>query len=84
MKGTYPVDIEIEGLDRVNLLTDIMNAISEMNLYLNAAKARTKKGAAFIKLTLEIANSDQIQSIFKRVKKVNGVQHVYRASRLVR
>lgn len=84
VKGTYPVDIEIEGLDRVNLLTDIMNAISEMNLYLNAAKARTKKGTAFINLTLEIANSDQIQSIFKRVKKVNGVQHVYRASRLLR
>jgi GTP pyrophosphokinase len=84
IKGTYPVDIEIEGTDRVNLLTDIMNAFSEMNLYLNAAKARTKKGAAFINLTLEIAHSDQIQSIFKRVRKVDGVHHVYRVSRLVR
>ncbi len=84
VKGTYPVDIEIEGADRVNLLTDIMNAISEMNLYLNAAKARTKKGSAFINLTLEIANSDQIQTIFKRVRKVDGVHHIYRVSRLVR
>jgi guanosine-3',5'-bis(diphosphate) 3'-pyrophosphohydrolase len=84
VKGTFPVDIEIEGSDRVNLLTDIMNAISEMNLYLNAAKARTKKGTAFINLTLEITHSDQIQSIFKRVKKVEGVHRVYRMSRVVK
>jgi GTP pyrophosphokinase len=84
VKGTYPVDIEIEGSDRVNLLTDIMNAISEMNLYLNAAKARTKKGTAFINLTLEISHSEQIQSIFKKVKKVEGVHHIYRVSRMVK
>lgn len=83
-QGTYPVDIEIEGDDRVNLLTDVLNAISELKLYLNAAKARSKKGAAYINLTLEITNSDQIQSIFKRVGQVDGVQRVYRVSRLVR
>lgn len=84
VQGTYPVDIEIEGSDRVNLLTDVMNAIAEMKLYLDAAKARTKKGTAFINLTLEISHSDQIQSIIKRVKKVEGVQRIYRVSRLVR
>lgn len=82
--GVYSVDIEIEAEDRVNLLTDVLNAISELKLYLSAAKARTKKGRAFINLTLEIANSDQIQSIFKRVGRVEGVQRVYRVSRLVR
>ncbi len=82
--STYPVDIEIEGADRVNFLTDILNAISELKLYLSAAKARTKGGSAFINLTLEIAHSDQITAIFKRVKKVTGVERVYRVSRLVR
>lgn len=82
--GTYTVDIEIEGDDRVNLLTDVLNAISELKLYLNAAKARSKKGKAYINLTLEIANSDQIQAIFKRISRVDGVQRVYRVSRLVR
>ncbi|TCL65262.1 GTP pyrophosphokinase [Hydrogenispora ethanolica] len=82
--ASYPVDIEIEGADRVNFLTDIMNAISEMKLYLSAAKARSKGGTAFINLTLEIAHSDQIAAIFKRVKKVEGVERVYRVSRLVR
>ncbi len=81
---TYPVDIEIEAVDRVNLLTDVMNAISEMKLYLNAAKARSKNGSAYINLTLEISHSDQIAGIFKRVRKVDGIQRVYRVSRLVR
>lgn len=83
-QGTYAVDIEIEANDRVNLLTDVLNAISELKLYLNAAKARSKKGTAYINLTLEITNSEQIQSIFKRVGQVEGVQRVYRVSRLVR
>lgn len=84
VQGTYPVDLEIEGEDRVNFLTDIMNAISEMKLYLSAAKARAKKGTAFINLTLEIAHSDQIQLIFKRVKKVEGIRRIYRVSRVIK
>ncbi|HPT86664.1 MAG TPA: bifunctional (p)ppGpp synthetase/guanosine-3',5'-bis(diphosphate) 3'-pyrophosphohydrolase [Bacillota bacterium] len=83
-QGTYPVDFEIVGSDRVNLLADVMNAISEMKLYLNAAKARNKKGTAYINLTLEIANSEQIRHICNRIKKVEGIQDVYRVSRLVR
>ncbi len=83
-QGTYAVDIEIEADDRVNLLTDVLNAISELKLYLNAAKARSKKGSAYINLTLEITDSDQIQSIFKRVGQVDGVRRIYRVSRLVR
>ncbi|HOJ77317.1 MAG TPA: bifunctional (p)ppGpp synthetase/guanosine-3',5'-bis(diphosphate) 3'-pyrophosphohydrolase [Bacillota bacterium] len=85
IQGTYPVDIEIVGNDRVNLLTDVMNAISELKLYLSAAKARSKKGGtAYINLTLEISNSAQINLIFNRIKKVDGIQQVYRVSRLVR
>jgi guanosine-3',5'-bis(diphosphate) 3'-pyrophosphohydrolase len=84
LKGTYPVDIEIEATDRVNLLTDVMNAISELKLYLDAAKARTKNGLAYINLTLEISHSDQIQAIFKRIKLVEGIIQIYRVSRMVR
>jgi GTP pyrophosphokinase len=84
VQGTYPVDIEMVGSDRVNLLADVMTAISELNLYLNQAKARSKKGTAYINLTLEISNSDQIRLICNRIKKVDGIEQVYRVSRLVR
>jgi guanosine-3',5'-bis(diphosphate) 3'-pyrophosphohydrolase len=84
VEGVYSVDIEIVGDDRVNLLADVMNGISELKLNLTAAKVRTKKGEAFINLTLGITNSEQIQAIIKRVYKVEGIHHVYRVSRMVR
>lgn len=84
VQGIYPVDIEIVGDDRVNFLTDVMNAIAELKLNLIAAKARAKKGTAYISLTLGIGHSDQIQAIFKRVSCVTGLHEVYRVSRLVR
>jgi guanosine-3',5'-bis(diphosphate) 3'-pyrophosphohydrolase len=80
-QGVYPVEIEIVGGDRVNLLFDVMNVISELKLNLNAAKVRTKNGAAYINMTLEIANAEQIQMVFKRVLKVGGIHQVYRVSR---
>jgi guanosine-3',5'-bis(diphosphate) 3'-pyrophosphohydrolase len=83
-QGVYAVDIEIVGNDRVNLLFDVMNVISELKLNLNAAKVRTKKGAAFIDMTLEIVSSEQIQAVFKRILKVDGIHEVYRASRTTR
>lgn len=82
--GLYPVDIEIVANDRVNLLTDIMNAISEMKLYMSSVQARSKKGTAYINLTIDISHGDQIQAIFKRIKQVEGIAQVYRVSRLVR
>ncbi|HEY8463118.1 MAG TPA: bifunctional (p)ppGpp synthetase/guanosine-3',5'-bis(diphosphate) 3'-pyrophosphohydrolase [Bacillota bacterium] len=84
VEGVYPIDIEIEGDDRVNLLVDVMNAIAELKLNITAAKARAKKGTAYISLTLGITHSEQIQAVFKRVSRVEGICKVYRVSRLVR
>ncbi|MGD9154187.1 MAG: bifunctional (p)ppGpp synthetase/guanosine-3',5'-bis(diphosphate) 3'-pyrophosphohydrolase [Bacillota bacterium] len=83
-QGVYAVDIEIVGNDRVNLLFDVMNVISELKLNLNAAKVRTKKGKALIQMTLEIGSSEQIQAVFKRILRVDGIHEVYRASRTAR
>jgi GTP pyrophosphokinase len=77
----YPVDIEVEAEDRVNLLLDIMNAIAGLKLYMSAAKARTRKGQALISMTLDIASLEVVQDAIRRIKKVAGVSRVYRASR---
>lgn len=77
----YPVDIEVEAEDRVNLLLDIMNAIAGLKLYMSAAKARTRKGQALISMTLDIANLEVVQDAIRRIRKVEGVIRVYRASR---
>jgi guanosine-3',5'-bis(diphosphate) 3'-pyrophosphohydrolase len=77
----YPVEIGIEAEDRVNLLTDIMNAIAGLKLYISAVKARTKKGQALINLTMEIGHLEVVLEAVRRIKKVSGIQKVYRASR---
>jgi guanosine-3',5'-bis(diphosphate) 3'-pyrophosphohydrolase len=80
-QGVYAFEIEIVGNDRVNLLFDVMNAISELKLNLNAAKVRTKKGIAYINMTLEIASAEQVRTVFRRVLKVEGIHEVYRTKR---
>jgi guanosine-3',5'-bis(diphosphate) 3'-pyrophosphohydrolase len=80
-QGVYAFDMEIVGNDRVNLLFDVMNAISELKLNLNQAKVRTKKGIAYINMTLDIASSEQVQAVFRRIMKVDGIHDVYRFNR---
>lgn len=77
----YPVEIEIEAEDRVNLLADIMNSIAGLKLYMSSVKARSKKGLALTSMTLEIANLEVVQDAIRRIRKVEGVSRVYRASR---
>lgn len=79
--GFYAVELEIEADDRVNLLTDIMNAIAGLKLYISAAKARTRKGQAVITLRMEIGHLEVVQEAIRRIRKVAGVTRVYRASR---
>jgi len=77
----YTVEIEIVADDRVNLLTDIMNAIAGLKLYISAARANTKKGQATISLRMEIGHLEVVQEAIRRIRKVAGVTRVYRASR---
>ena len=77
----YQVEIEIEAEDRVNLLTDVMNAIAGLKVYISAAKARSRKGQATIGLTMEIGHLEVVQEAIRRIRKVSGVMRVFRASR---
>ena len=77
----YTVEIEIVADDRVNLLTDIMNSIAGLKLYISAARANTKKGQATISLRMEIGHLEVVQEAIRRIRKVAGATRVYRASR---
>ena len=78
---SYPVNLEIEARDRLGLLSDVMNAISEMHLNISAAKVRTVSGTAFINLTLDINHLDQVQNVLRRLRRVSGVEQAYRMSK---
>ena len=75
----YSVDIEVSANDRVGLLADILNAISKVKI--NILGVNTKVGKdriATIGLTVEIKNLNELNTVFKSIRKIDSVYDVRR------
>ena len=78
--ATYPVAIEVEAVDRVNLLTNIMASVSDGKTNIGAVQARTTRHKrATIHLTVDIHDVEHLQSVINRITQVEGVLTVHRA-----
>lgn len=77
---SYPVEIEVRAMDKVNLLTKIMNTVSEGQTNIEAVNARTTKNVAVIHLVVDIENVDHMTKVINRIKGVDGVLSVRRAN----
>ncbi|MDQ2087545.1 bifunctional (p)ppGpp synthetase/guanosine-3',5'-bis(diphosphate) 3'-pyrophosphohydrolase [Herbivorax sp. ANBcel31] len=75
----YKADITVVANDRTALLMEITNVIGESKIPLKAINARTGKDQiAIMSLTLEITNTEQLEKIIKKLKKVDSVFEVTR------
>jgi guanosine-3',5'-bis(diphosphate) 3'-pyrophosphohydrolase len=75
----YKADITVMANDRTALLMEITNAIGEAKIPLKAINARTTRDQiAVINLTLEINDTDQLDKIIKKLRKVDSVFEVTR------
>jgi len=75
----YKADITVLANDRTALLMEVTNTTGEANIPLKAMNARTTRDQiAIINLTLEITDTDQLEKIIKKLKKVDGVFDVTR------
>lgn len=75
----YKADINVMANDRTALLMEITNTIGEAKIPLKAINARTTRDQiAIIKLTLEINDTEQLEKIIKKLKKVDSVFEVTR------
>lgn len=75
----YKAEIIVMANDRTALLMEITNVIGESKIPLKAINARTtKEQIAIMNLTLEITDTEQLDKIIKRLKKVEGVFEVTR------
>ncbi len=75
----YSVDIEVSANDRMGLLADILNAISKVKI--NILGVNTKVGKdriATIGLTVEIKNLNELNTVFKSIRKIDSVYEVRR------
>ena len=75
----YKAGITVMANDRTALLMEITNVIGEAKIPLKAINARTtKEQVAIMNLTLEITNTEQLEKIIRKLKRVGGVFEVTR------
>ncbi|MBT5855764.1 bifunctional (p)ppGpp synthetase/guanosine-3',5'-bis(diphosphate) 3'-pyrophosphohydrolase [bacterium] len=75
----FPVTLEIEGYDRMGLLKDIVNRISESKTNILQASSKVfSDGRAMIRIQLELKDMDHLNHLKKIVGAVPDVTAVFR------
>ncbi len=79
--GLYQVQLDITGLDRSGLLSDVINTISDTRTNIATINAhKDKRRMAHIELTLEIRSLSHLDYIVDKIKKTKDVMQVSRAT----
>lgn len=77
----YKVSIEITAMDRPGMLTDIMMVLSEHKINASTVNAKTFKDKhATISLCIDTRNTNQLENIMAKMKRVRDVFAVHRAA----
>ncbi len=80
---TYPVDIQIEVIDRVGILKDILSRLTDNNINVRNAQVRTfPDQTAVIDLGIDIRNHEQLEKTFTQVRKLSDVLNLRRLSQI--
>lgn len=73
------VKIEIEGLDRLGMISDITQVISNtMTMDMKSLSISSNNGVFLGTINLEVKNKNQLEETLKQLKKINGVTRVKR------
>ncbi|MFB2975480.1 RelA/SpoT family protein [Microseira sp. BLCC-F43] len=78
---TYPVNLQIEVLDRVGVLKDILSRLTDNYINVRSAQVKTYDNRpALISLGIDIRDYDQLDRIFTQIKKMSDVLNIRRLS----
>ncbi|NJK59404.1 MAG: bifunctional (p)ppGpp synthetase/guanosine-3',5'-bis(diphosphate) 3'-pyrophosphohydrolase [Oscillatoriales cyanobacterium SM2_1_8] len=76
---TYPVDLRVEVLDRVGVLRDILNRLSERRINVRGATVKTAPNqSASIALSLDISDRPQFEAVVRQLSQMGDVLVVQR------
>ena len=76
---TYPVDIQIEAMDRVGVLKDILARLSDRGINVRNAGVKTGRNKpALISLSLDIRDCQQLEYIFQGIKSMSDTLNIRR------
>ena len=80
-EDSYYVKLKIKSFDRPNLLSNITNIISNLNIYIYSVKAYADQdNMARINLVLSVKNLSHLNTLMNNIKRIPGVIEVVRVS----
>ncbi|MBW4486206.1 MAG: bifunctional (p)ppGpp synthetase/guanosine-3',5'-bis(diphosphate) 3'-pyrophosphohydrolase [Trichocoleus desertorum ATA4-8-CV12] len=79
----YPVDIQIDVIDRVGVLKDILSRLTDNNINVRNAQVKTfPDQTATINLGIDIRDHAQLERTFSQVKKLSDVLNIRRLNQV--
>ncbi len=77
--SSFRSSLTVTSTDRANLLLDITVAVSELKITLSSVNARmAKNNLAIIDLTMEISDTNQLDTAINKIKAIDGIISVVR------
>jgi GTP pyrophosphokinase len=79
----YPVEIQIEVIDRVGVLKDLLSRLTDNNINVRNAQVKTfSDQTAVIDLGIDISDHDQLERTFAQIRKMTDVLNLRRVSQI--
>ncbi|MBW4599791.1 MAG: bifunctional (p)ppGpp synthetase/guanosine-3',5'-bis(diphosphate) 3'-pyrophosphohydrolase [Calothrix sp. FI2-JRJ7] len=76
---TYPVNVQIEALDRVGVLKDILSKLTDQCINVRHASVKTATNQpALIDLGMEVRDTAQLEQVFTQIKKLSDILNIRR------
>ncbi len=80
---TYPLNVQIEAIDRVGVLKDVLSRLSDRSINVRNANVKTVNGQpAIIDLGLEICDRNQLEQVFVQIKKMSDILNIRRVGQV--
>ncbi|MEW6546232.1 MAG: bifunctional (p)ppGpp synthetase/guanosine-3',5'-bis(diphosphate) 3'-pyrophosphohydrolase [Bacillota bacterium] len=80
--GWYPVELQVRGLDRPGMLSEVTALVADAKANILSARAWADKGGlALIDLVLQVHNLRELDELARRIRKVKDVVSVERVAR---
>jgi len=79
-ESSYTVILNIEGMDRPELLFDVVNVINQAKLRIKATKSSTRSSRHNIRISVEIGSREQLENL---IAGLSRIKDVYRVSRIL-
>ena len=80
---TYPVQIQIEVIDRVGVLKDILSRLSDYHINVRSAQVKTFPGqTAIIDLGIDIRDREQLDRTLTQIRKMTDILNLHRTGQV--